>query len=157
MDTDTKVGRMRRWSTGRLRRFLRECDVPCALCFPDPALEVARIELARRRDGGTLDWRCRVTDPDGHARTMTVPLAVGLTPTQLHAAALTRARRRHGPGVQVQVLAVDDEPGAPQQPPASGAAAAAAGARAPTGHAGRRVHRCGHRRPTAPALVEARD
>lgn len=152
MDETRTVGQVRQWSTERLRRFLRECDTPCELCSPYPLLEAARIELARRRGGGALDWRCRVSGPDGDARTMTVALPVGLAPAQLHAAALVQARRRHGPRVQVQVLAVDDGHGAPEHP-----AAPAAGARTPVCRGGGRVPRCGCRRPAGPAIGEARE
>ncbi|MFF0284488.1 hypothetical protein ACFYSW_29880 [Rhodococcus aetherivorans] len=116
MDRDNRVGRVRRWSSERLRRFVRECDAPERSGAPYPLLEAARIELPRRCGGGELTWRCRVTGPDGGAVAMTVVLPVRLTAAQLHDAALAQARQRHGPRAHVQVLAVDDADGAPELP-----------------------------------------
>ncbi|GES39957.1 hypothetical protein RAJCM14343_5235 [Rhodococcus aetherivorans] len=138
------MGRVRRWPRERLRRFVLEYENRCAHCPPYPLLEAARIELARRRGGGTLDWRCRVSGPDGGAVTVTVTLPVGLTATELHDAALAQVRPRHGPRAQVQVLAVDDGDPAPANPAA------------PTCRDGGRVHRPGCCRPARPALSDQR-
>lgn len=107
----SRASAVRRWSTERVARYVVEHTTTHDPGEPNGPVEAARTELARRREGGTFDWTCRVVDPaDPHPprRQLTVTLPTGVTEAQVRAAALARARRTYGPHVEVADVEVGD-------------------------------------------------
>lgn len=93
-----------RWSTEHLVRLVDQSTTHDATVGCGP-VEAARIELARRRAGGTFDWMCLVedpADPDHRTESLILSLPTGVTEEQVRSEALARARARYGPRVVVR-------------------------------------------------------
>lgn len=102
---------MRRWPTEVLARYVAEHEDLPDSAVPNRTLDRARIELARRRPRGTLEWICRIEDPTAPGSVpdrLIMTLPTGLTDEQVRTAARAVARRRYGPQVQVCAVQVCD-------------------------------------------------
>lgn len=99
-----------RWSDEHLDRLVGE-DPTDGVLERSGQVHAARIEAARRRDGGTFDWTCLVedpTDPDRRLDPLVLSLPTGVTEEQVHAALLGRARVLYGPQVLIGHICARD-------------------------------------------------
>lgn len=104
MYIEPRVAGLRQWRTERLEDFVAELERTTDPALPCSARDVARTELASRREGGTVDWVCRVrTRPGsgGRSSLLTLALPIRLSEPEVRHAALARARELFGSDVVV--------------------------------------------------------
>ncbi|MDM7491209.1 hypothetical protein QYS60_02035 [Rhodococcus sp. GXMU-t2271] len=110
MDPGRQSFGVHRWSDEHLDRLVEENPTD-AVPERSEQVHAARIELARRRDGGTFDWTCLVedpTDPDRRLDPLVLTLPTGVTEEQVHTALLARARVLYGSHVLIRHICARD-------------------------------------------------
>ncbi|MGV9733251.1 hypothetical protein ACWDT5_04115 [Rhodococcus aetherivorans] len=111
MNVEPRMAGLRQWRTDRLEDLVAQLERTTDPALPCFARDVARTELSLRREGGTVDWVCRVrAQPrsDGRSVLLTLALPTTLSEPEVRDAALVRARELFGSDVVVDSVQFGD-------------------------------------------------